>query len=245
MDVIIYLVPIYPLWNLQASLQKRLGLMAVMTLGGLTILVSCLRFIVLYQLATEADFTFIFGRVVIVTTIEFVTAIVTANMPAIKSIWTYHVAARDPDPSSACSGLEHEMPGYRGQRGGGRVGGGSDSDGSAGAQKLGAGAGAYLRRTTEESYRDSRSDDLDFGQQRDRRASVITITGPMTTGRPPSATDSEEGLVKSKGGGGVVVTSEWEVESESRPQSRATVRQAQAQTKKNIGSSLAERQVWR
>ncbi|KAL1311860.1 hypothetical protein AAFC00_001933 [Neodothiora populina] len=90
-DIIIYALPVYPLWHLQATRRKRLELITVMTLGGCTILVSGLRMIVLYDLATKPDFTYIFGRVVIVTTIEFVTAIVTANMPAIKTVWAFHV----------------------------------------------------------------------------------------------------------------------------------------------------------
>ena len=32
-----------------------------------------------------------FGRIVIVTSIDFVIAIVTANMPTIKTVWKYHV----------------------------------------------------------------------------------------------------------------------------------------------------------
>jgi len=112
-DIIIYTFPIYPLWQLQTTRPKRLGLIAIMTFGGCTIIVSGLRIIVLWQLATQADFTYIFGRVVIVTTIEFVTAIVTANMPAMKTIWMYHVSH-----TLHSQRLEHELRQYNTGSGG-------------------------------------------------------------------------------------------------------------------------------
>ena len=112
-DIIIYTFPIYPLWQLQATRSKRIGLIAIMTFGGCTIIVSGLRIIVLWQLATRVDFTYIFGRVVIVTTIEFVTAIVTANMPAMKTIWKYHVSH-----TMHSQRLEHELRHYNTGSGG-------------------------------------------------------------------------------------------------------------------------------
>ncbi|KAF1353219.1 hypothetical protein BDV97DRAFT_396067 [Delphinella strobiligena] len=90
-DIIILTLPIYPVWRHHTDVRRRLGLIAVMTLGGCTILVSSLRIIIIHQLAKQSDYTYIFGRIVIITTIEFVTAIVTANMPAMRSLYRYHV----------------------------------------------------------------------------------------------------------------------------------------------------------
>lgn len=90
-DVIIYTIPIYPLWRQHTNVRRRLELIAVMTLGGCAILVSSLRIIIIHQLATQSDYTYIFGRLIIATTIESVTAIVTANMPAMRSIYKYYV----------------------------------------------------------------------------------------------------------------------------------------------------------
>jgi hypothetical protein len=86
-DVVIYILPIQPLWNMQTSLRRRIGLISIFTLGGGTIMVSLLRFIVLWQLANTKDVSYIFGSVTIVTTIEFAVAIITANMPGMYAFW--------------------------------------------------------------------------------------------------------------------------------------------------------------
>jgi hypothetical protein len=86
-DVVIYILPIQPLWNMQTSLRRRIGLISIFTLGGGTIMVSLLRFIVLWQLANTKDVSYIFGSVTIVTSIEFAVAIITANMPGMYAFW--------------------------------------------------------------------------------------------------------------------------------------------------------------
>lgn len=87
MDVVIYLLPIYPLWHMQTTLRRRVGLISIFTLGGGTIMVSTLRFIVLWQLSNTEDVSYIFGSVTIVTSIEFAVAIITANMPGMYAFW--------------------------------------------------------------------------------------------------------------------------------------------------------------
>ncbi len=74
------------------SARRRLGLLACFTVGGGTILVSLLRFIVLKQLAAGCRTSYVYGSVCIVTTIEFCTAILTANMPALRPVWRKHVS---------------------------------------------------------------------------------------------------------------------------------------------------------
>jgi hypothetical protein len=72
---------------MQTSLRRRIGLISIFTLGGGTIMVSLLRFIVLWQLANTKDVSYIFGSVTIVTSIEFAVAIITANMPGMYAFW--------------------------------------------------------------------------------------------------------------------------------------------------------------
>ncbi|KAF7594600.1 hypothetical protein BBP40_008867 [Aspergillus hancockii] len=91
-DFLIYILPIYPLWSLQMSTRRRIGLIACFTVGGSTILVSLLRFIVLVQLASGSRTSYVYGSVAIVTTIELCTAIITANMPSLRSVWKTHVS---------------------------------------------------------------------------------------------------------------------------------------------------------
>jgi hypothetical protein len=88
----IYVLPIYPLWILQMSLKRRIGMILCFTVGGSTILVSLLRFIVLVQLGSGSRTTYVYGSVDIVTTIELCTAILTANMPSLVSVWKKHVS---------------------------------------------------------------------------------------------------------------------------------------------------------
>jgi hypothetical protein len=95
MDVVIYLLPIYPLWNVQTSLRRRIGLMCIFTLGGCTIMVSLLRFIVLWQLANTTDTSYIFGSVTIVTSIEFAVAIITANTPGMYGFYRAKISKKD------------------------------------------------------------------------------------------------------------------------------------------------------
>ncbi|KAL1961623.1 hypothetical protein VTN77DRAFT_1373 [Rasamsonia byssochlamydoides] len=91
-DLLIYILPIYPLWVLQMTLKRRIGLILCFTVGGSTILVSLLRFIVLVQLGSGSRTTYVYGSVDIVTTIELCTAIITANMPSLRSVWKKHVS---------------------------------------------------------------------------------------------------------------------------------------------------------
>ncbi|KAJ9299698.1 hypothetical protein DTO271G3_2582 [Paecilomyces variotii] len=90
-DLIIYILPIYPVWTLQMSKKRRLSLIFCFTIGGGTIIVSVLRFIVLVQLASGSRTTYVYGSVDIVTTIELSIAIITGNMPSMVSIYKEHV----------------------------------------------------------------------------------------------------------------------------------------------------------
>ncbi|KAK8133485.1 hypothetical protein PG984_005497 [Apiospora sp. TS-2023a] len=93
-DVIIYIMPTIPLWSLQLSLRRRLGLIAIFTLGGGAITVSLLRFIVLWQLSNTTDVTYVFGSVTIVTSVEFAAAVITANMPGVAGYFRHLKSSR-------------------------------------------------------------------------------------------------------------------------------------------------------
>ncbi|KAF2137048.1 uncharacterized protein K452DRAFT_216923, partial [Aplosporella prunicola CBS 121167] len=90
-DVIIYILPIWPLWNLHASRKRRIALMSMFTFGGGAVLVSGLRFLVLFEFSADPDFAYVLGKIVIVTMIEFCTALFTLNMPSFKAVWSKHV----------------------------------------------------------------------------------------------------------------------------------------------------------
>lgn len=71
------------------------------TMGFAAITVSLCRFVVLWQLSTTTDMSYIFGSVTIVTSLEFDTAIVTANAPGIAMFWKACVLRQPLGTSSA------------------------------------------------------------------------------------------------------------------------------------------------
>ncbi|KAL2851911.1 hypothetical protein BJY01DRAFT_232806 [Aspergillus pseudoustus] len=90
-DFIILFLPIRPLCNIQASLSRRLGVIAVVTVGGVAVGVSCLRIIVLHEFAVNPDFTYILGKMVIISAVELNVAIMAANAPSLKAVWLKHI----------------------------------------------------------------------------------------------------------------------------------------------------------
>ncbi|KUL82402.1 hypothetical protein ZTR_10327 [Talaromyces verruculosus] len=72
---------------MQASLRRRVTLIAVITLGGMSPLVSFLRIIVLHQFEASPDFTWTLGKMIIVSAIELDVAIMASNAASMKAIW--------------------------------------------------------------------------------------------------------------------------------------------------------------
>ncbi|KAI7568153.1 hypothetical protein KC343_g3933, partial [Hortaea werneckii] len=93
-NLLVYLLPIYPVWGLQTSLTRRLKLISMFTLGFAAITVSLCRFVMLWQLSNTQDTSYIFGSVTLVTSIEFDVALVTANAPWIAMFWKAVVRGR-------------------------------------------------------------------------------------------------------------------------------------------------------
>lgn len=79
----------FPIWRLQCSVRRRLGLIFLFTMGGGAIAVSLLRFLALWQLSHTADVTYVYGSVTIITSVEFAVAIITANMPGVSGFLSY------------------------------------------------------------------------------------------------------------------------------------------------------------
>ncbi|KAK8094945.1 hypothetical protein PG997_001630 [Apiospora hydei] len=143
-----------PLWHLQVSLKRRLGLIAIFTMGGGAITVSLLRFIVLWQLSNTADTTYVFGSVTIVTSVEFAAAVITANMPGTAGFYKYFRARR-----------ERQSRGYggSGESGGGGVGhrhrgSGGGEDGAQELETIGAKSSRKKKVQALNSVLESRSD---------------------------------------------------------------------------------------
>jgi hypothetical protein len=108
-NVVIYVLPIFPVWTIQTSVKRRLKLIAMFTLGFAAVSVSLLRFIVLWQLSNTTDTSYVFGSVTIITSVEFAVAIITANSPGIAMFWKAIVLKR-PIGTHGASG-SHGTPG--------------------------------------------------------------------------------------------------------------------------------------
>ncbi|OJJ07322.1 hypothetical protein ASPVEDRAFT_155195 [Aspergillus versicolor CBS 583.65] len=91
-DFIILSLPIRPLWNMQPSLSRCLGVIAVVSVGSVAVIVSCLRLIVLHEFAVNPDFPYILGKMVIISAAELNVAIMAANAPSLKAVWLKHIS---------------------------------------------------------------------------------------------------------------------------------------------------------
>lgn len=68
--------------------RRKIGVITVIGFGGVAVLVSMLRLIVLYQFYVNPDFPYILGRMIIISAFEIEIAVIAANMPSIKALWT-------------------------------------------------------------------------------------------------------------------------------------------------------------
>jgi hypothetical protein len=66
-------------------------MISIVGLGGVAVLVSILRLIVLREFQTSSDFTYTLGKMIIISSIEIEVAIIAANGPSLKALWSKHV----------------------------------------------------------------------------------------------------------------------------------------------------------
>ncbi|KAL1968540.1 hypothetical protein VTN77DRAFT_1750 [Rasamsonia byssochlamydoides] len=90
-DLVILSLPIRPLWSIQASVRRRIGLICIITLGGCSPLVSLVRLVTLVQFGSSPDFTYPLAKLLLVSAIEIQVAIMAANAPSLKAIWRKHI----------------------------------------------------------------------------------------------------------------------------------------------------------
>ncbi len=67
-------------------------LISIVSLGGVAVLVSMLRLIVLREFQTSTDFTYTLGKMIIISVIEIEVAIMAANGPSLKTVWAKHIS---------------------------------------------------------------------------------------------------------------------------------------------------------
>ena len=138
------------------TLRRKIGVMVVVGFGGIAVLVSMLRLIVLYQFYVNPDFPYILGRMIIISCVEVEVAIIAANMPSMKALYMTKVTKRsingsgNPSGSYRLSSMEQ----------------GSKQHRSRGSRPLGRGemSARDLSATATETWRNESEEEL-FGKE--------------------------------------------------------------------------------
>jgi hypothetical protein len=98
LDVVIVVLPIQSLWAIQVSMRKRLMLISIISLGGVVVMISCVRLVVLLEFQEKnADFTWVLGKLIIISSIELEVAIMAANAPSLKILITQRLGPKATD----------------------------------------------------------------------------------------------------------------------------------------------------
>jgi len=123
LDVLIVILPIRSLWAIQVSLRKRIALILIISLGAIVVLISCIRLKILLEFQTESvDFTYVLGKLIIISVIELEVAIMAANAPSLKILFQTWLGLKSHNGSrktttkalgdSSRSGKKHNDLGY-------------------------------------------------------------------------------------------------------------------------------------
>lgn len=139
------------------TLRRKIGVITVIGFGGVAVMVSMLRLIVLYQFYINPDFPYILGRMIVISAFEIEIAVIAANMPSIKALWTSIMTkgsangSGDPSNSYRLSSIEHSKQ-HR-SRGSRPIGGGR---GHTSAKDISTkGTGTWLNESEEELFNKS------------------------------------------------------------------------------------------
>ncbi|KAK3214909.1 hypothetical protein GRF29_19g1663200 [Pseudopithomyces chartarum] len=94
LDFYVFALPIPTLWRLQMPLRTKIGVISVFAFGGISVILSMIRFHSLLKLISlnPQETAKGVGEVMIVAALELNVAVIAVNLPAIRSI--YQVAAK-------------------------------------------------------------------------------------------------------------------------------------------------------
>ncbi|KAL4801866.1 hypothetical protein BDV18DRAFT_167216 [Aspergillus unguis] len=87
-DIVILIIPIPSVLKLQMNARRKIAVLAIICFGSLSVVTALCRFIVLKQLITDDNTTYVMGNMVIVAGIEIQIAVVAVNLPALRSLFT-------------------------------------------------------------------------------------------------------------------------------------------------------------
>jgi hypothetical protein len=107
-DWMIFFLPLSMVWGLKMTTKRRLQILAVVTTGGSSVVVSMLRLIVIDRFTKLPDFIWEVGNICIVSAAEMEVAIFAANMPGLHALLR-HLRGKalnsSPQPTGPRSGL--------------------------------------------------------------------------------------------------------------------------------------------
>ncbi|KAI2630029.1 hypothetical protein GGS21DRAFT_211479 [Xylaria nigripes] len=86
-DIFVLLVPIPEIFKLQMSTQKKIGVCAVMALGGLVCVVSSVRIWAFYKFTVEVDVVWVQADVFLLSSVEPAFGIVSACLPSLRPLY--------------------------------------------------------------------------------------------------------------------------------------------------------------
>lgn len=79
------------------SAKRKIAVLSVICFGGCAVLIALFRLIILNQLATNPDLSYVLGRMIIVAALEIEIAVISVNLPAMKSLFTRLTKATNDD----------------------------------------------------------------------------------------------------------------------------------------------------
>ncbi|KAI0206715.1 hypothetical protein F4808DRAFT_405021 [Astrocystis sublimbata] len=86
-DLLVLIVPIPEILGLQMNRKKKIGVCAVMGLGGLVCVVSAVRIWAFYKFTVEADVTWVQADVFLLSSVEPSFGIVSACLPSLRPLY--------------------------------------------------------------------------------------------------------------------------------------------------------------
>ncbi|KAI0389586.1 hypothetical protein F5Y17DRAFT_472704 [Xylariaceae sp. FL0594] len=102
-DLLVLVVPIPEILALQMSRKKKVGVMAVMALGGLVCVVSAVRIWAFYESTVQTDIVWVQADVFLLSSVGPAFGIISACLPSLRPLYRRahaKITGKDTDPSS-------------------------------------------------------------------------------------------------------------------------------------------------
>lgn len=99
--------------SLQMSLRRKIAVLSVIGFGASAVIIAFCRFIILHELGTNPDVSYVLGKMVLVAALEIQFAVIAVNLPSMKALWTKLTGGSTLDSN----GVSGEAGGYSNSKG--------------------------------------------------------------------------------------------------------------------------------